>query len=89
MIEIISAEYVGGRRIKISFSDGASGEYDLTDILKQNGALLEPLRDESYFRAFFIECGALCWKNGLELAPGNIYRRLSDAGLLGKVGKAA
>ncbi|WP_394753034.1 hypothetical protein [Crenothrix sp.] len=37
-----------------------------------------PLNDESYFKQFFLELGALCWRNGLELSPSNIHKKLAD-----------
>jgi hypothetical protein len=42
-------------------------------LLRRKGPLLEPLRDEAYFRRLFIDAGALCWPNGLELAPARLY----------------
>jgi hypothetical protein len=37
-----------------------------------------PLNDNSYFQQFFLEFGALCWRNGLELSPGSIHRKLQE-----------
>jgi hypothetical protein len=42
-------------------------------LLQKNGSLLVPLRDENYFQRFFIDAGALCWPNGLELSPARLY----------------
>ncbi len=72
MIKVIAAHYEGDFRIKLEFSDGSAGEFDGRTLLLRNGPLLEPLRDEAYFRRCFIDAGALCWPNGLELAPARL-----------------
>jgi len=43
------------------------------DLLQRSGPLLVPLHDESYFKRVFIDAGALCWPNGLELSPQRLY----------------
>lgn len=72
MIKVISVRYVGDFRVALEFSDGIVGEYDGRTLLQRSGPLLEPLRDEAYFRRCFVDAGALCWPNGLELAPARL-----------------
>jgi hypothetical protein len=57
----------------VSFSDGKEGSFDGNELLQKSGSLLEPLREENYFRRFFIDAGALCWPNGLELSPARLH----------------
>ena len=73
MIKIIKARYVGNFQVELNFSDGQAGLFDGRTLLQRNGSLLEPLRQESYFRRVFIDAGALCWPNGLELSPAKLY----------------
>jgi hypothetical protein len=73
MIKVIEARYLGNFQIAFVFSDGKEGAFDGTALLKKSGSLLEPVRDENYFRRFFIDAGALCWPNGLELSPAHLY----------------
>jgi len=73
MIKVIEARYLGNFQIAAIFSDGKEGVFDGKVLLQKNGSLLEPLRDENYFRRFFIDAGALCWPNGLELSPARLY----------------
>ncbi len=47
--------------------------YTLID--RQYG-MVTALNDEVYFKQFFLELGALCWPNGLELSHGNIHQKL-------------
>ena len=60
MIKIIQARYAGNFQVALNFSDGESGVFDGRVLLQRRGSLLEPLRDETYFRRVFIDAGALC-----------------------------
>ena len=72
MIKLIEARYQGDFQVVLQFSDGKEGVYDGHALLKRNGPLLEPLREEAYFKRLFIDAGALCWPNGLELSPARL-----------------
>lgn len=79
MIKLLKARYLDGFRFELSFSDGSEGIFDLKAYLGgRDGPLLIPLRDETFARRAFIEAGALCWPNGLELSA----QRLHDPELL-------
>ena len=73
MIKLIEARYQGQFRVALRFSDGKEGIFDGRELLKRSGPLLDPLRDESYFKRVFIDAGALSWPNGLELAPARLH----------------
>lgn len=73
MIKLIEAHYKGDFQVMLTFSDGKEGVFDGRTLLQRSGPLLEPLRDEAYFRRVFIDAGALCWPNGLELSPARLY----------------
>jgi hypothetical protein len=73
MIKLIEARYLGNQQIAFTFSDGREGTFDGATLLQKTGSLLEPLRNENYFTKFFIDAGALCWPNGLELSPARLY----------------
>lgn len=89
MIKIIKAEYIEHKTIRVWFSDQTAGNYDLQPLLDKQTELVIPLQDEDYFKQFFLELGALCWKNGLELSPGNIHNKLRQQGKLQSDLKAA
>jgi hypothetical protein len=78
MIKITQAHHVQARVLRLSFSDNSYGDYDLQPLINRQTELVIPLNDESYFKQFFLELGALCWRNGLELSPGNIHRKLAE-----------
>lgn len=78
MIKIIQAHYVRQRILRLHFSDNAFGDYDLQAIIDRQTELVMALNDDGYFKQFFLELGALCWPNGLELSPGNIHRKMAE-----------
>jgi hypothetical protein len=73
MIKLLSARYLGDFQIELTFSDGKEGTFSGLALLKKQGPLLDALREESVFGRFFIDAGALCWPNGLELSPSRLY----------------
>lgn len=73
MIKLINAHYLGDFRVALTFSDGREGVFHGHDLLQRTGPLLVPLHEESYFKRVFIDAGALCWPNGLELSPQRLY----------------
>jgi len=80
MIKILEAHYAGNNRIELIFSDGQNGIFDLNAYLStRQGPLLESLRQETYLQRFFINAGALCWPNGLELSPDRLHELKSSA----------
>ena len=76
MLEVTSAEYVEGYKIRVTFNDGAAGIVDLTDVLW--GPVFEPLKDMDEFRRFAVSqlCHTLCWENGADLAPESLYEKM-------------
>ncbi|MCX7082794.1 MAG: DUF2442 domain-containing protein [Methylococcales bacterium] len=78
MIKIIRAQYSQQKVLRLYFSDNSWGDYDLQAVCDRQTELVIPLNDEQYFKTFFLELGALCWRNGLELSPSNIHRKLEE-----------
>ena len=89
MIKIIKAEYQHDFVIRLYFSDGASGDYDVAPLIAKNTVMTQLLTAPSFFRDFFIEMGALCWKNGFELSASGTYQTLFEIGKLHKFDIAA
>ena len=89
MIKIVSAKPLRDYLIAICFSDGSGGEYDLAPLIARKTMLTRPLANPDYFKEFFLELGALCWRNGFELSPAAVYRELETQGRLMKQFQAA
>ncbi len=72
---VAKARALEGYRIHVEFSDGLSGDIDLSDRLF--GPVFEPLKDQDLFRQVCVdEFGAVSWPNGADLAPDALYRAL-------------
>ena len=56
-------------------SDGTKGVFDGNMLFQHQGSLLEPIKDENYFRKVYIEAGALSWPHGLELSPASLWSK--------------
>jgi hypothetical protein len=68
---VVAAEYRGGYRIHLSFSDGREKTVDLASLLE--GPIFEPVRAPGYFGQFFLDGGAVAWPNGADVAPEALY----------------
>jgi hypothetical protein len=82
LIKMTKVEPLGGYRLRFHFSDGTVGERDFSDLLEQTGPMIEPLKDQDYFRRIFIEFGTPTWPNGFDLAPWALHSELAAAGSL-------
>lgn len=71
MPTVISANYEGGHRIRLSSSEGTVKTVDFPRCLR--GPIFEPLKDPSYFRRFFIDAGTVVWPNGADIAPETLF----------------
>ncbi len=78
MIKITQAEYLQDKIIQVHFSDGSWGDYDLQPLIDKQSSLTKALESEKIFKQFYLEMGALCWRNGLELGTGNIQDKLKN-----------
>jgi len=78
MIKVTGFRYLGDYQVALNFSDGKEGTFDGHALLRRNGPLLNPLREESYFQRMFLDAGALCWPNGLELSPARLHESCGE-----------
>jgi len=73
MISVISAEYVGDYKVRLSFSDGTEGVADLGDlVMNDSRPVFRPLRDKTVFRKFSVDY-TLAWNDDIDLAPEYLY----------------
>jgi len=84
MIKVARIRYLGGHRLRATFSDGMAGDYDFSAIVGEGGPMAEPLRDPAFFARVFLEDGALTWPNGFDAAPGWLRREIEAAGALSR-----
>ena len=67
MIRLTDAEYLGNFRVRLEFSDGASGIADFQGRL--DGPIFKPLNDPDAFGRFELTDHTLQWPNGADFAP--------------------
>lgn len=84
MIKLLSIRPAGDCALDLTFSDGAAARWSADSLIARDTELTRPLADPAYFRRAFIEAGALCWPNGLELSAPGLHRRLDEAGRLSR-----
>ena len=89
MIKIIKAETSGQAQLRLTVSDGTQGDYDFASLLGTDTVLTRPLNNPEYFNTHFLELGALCWRNGLELSPAALYSELQSGNKLTRAQQAA
>lgn len=74
MIKVLNARKADTFKLELDFSDHTQGVFDAAAYLAtRSGPLLDKLRDADYFSRFFIDAGALCWPNGLEISPTKVH----------------
>jgi hypothetical protein len=57
-----------------------AGRRSAAALIARDTDLTPPPRRPPYFGRAFIEAGALCWPNGLELSAPGLHRKLEEAG---------
>jgi hypothetical protein len=83
---VVSARYLDGYRLAVTFKDGKSGVVDLEKHLR-GAAVFKRLLDVQAFRDFHInpDFGVICWGNDLDIAPETIYSEATGARPTAKV----
>lgn len=84
MVDVVAVKPLGGYRLHVRFSDGSEGTRDFSALVKERGAITEPLRDETYFARVFLEYGALTWPNGYDMCPDWLRGEMEAAGELSR-----
>jgi Protein of unknown function (DUF2442) len=74
VIKILTTKSIAPFTLELSFSNGETGVFDATSYLaEKSGSLLTPLKTADYFERCFVDAGALCWPNGLELSGQRVF----------------
>jgi hypothetical protein len=66
-------EHLGGRRLRLTFSDGLVRELDFSGVLV--GGVFEPLNDPALFAQVSVDevAGTIAWPNGVDLDPDVLH----------------
>jgi len=79
---VVKAELVEEYRVRISFSDGATGVIDFRDRIVGRGGVFAALEDAQVFASFVIdeEAGTLVWPNGVDFCPETLHALATGRG---------
>jgi hypothetical protein len=81
VIKVLNIRHAGDWKLELEFSDHTHGIFDAeTYLVDRQGPLLDALRDPNYFKRAFVDAGAVCWPNGLELSAAQL-RELAKSGV--------
>lgn len=69
----INATYIGNFRLLIEFENGELRIADFGDYRDRNLGDFSDLKNEEYFKSFFVTEGDLQWPNGWDVAPDYLY----------------
>jgi hypothetical protein len=72
---ITSVRTLGQFRMELTFSDGSSGEADLSERIAGRGGVFQALEDPSFFDQVQVdpESGTVFWPNGVDYCPDELY----------------
>lgn len=69
-------------RLAATFNDGVTGTVDLSGLVNgSDPGVFEPLRDPVYFAKAYLDCGAVTWPNGADLAPDAMHKEINRSGI--------
>jgi hypothetical protein len=89
MIKVTKVKPLGDFKLELRFSDGTTGILDCAPIVAEDGPMVEPLRDPTFFARVFLEFGAPTWPNGYDIAPWTAKTEIEDAGALKRAEESA
>jgi hypothetical protein len=69
-------------QLTITFNDGMSGIVDVSALVNgPDAGVFEALRDPDFFATAYLDCGAVAWPNGADLAPDAMYKEIRRSGI--------
>ena len=74
---VASVEALPGYRLRVRFLDGLEGVVDMSGLVASPDAgVFSALADSEAFNRVFVALGAVCWPDGLDIAPDAIYAEI-------------
>jgi Protein of unknown function (DUF2442) len=71
-----------GWQLAVTFNDGTKGIVDVSELAHSSDAgVFEALRDPAYFAQAYLDCGAVTWPNGADLAPDGMHEEIRRSGV--------
>jgi hypothetical protein len=72
--DVIEVKPLEGHQVHLTFADGSAGIVNIAERVEFKG-VFAALADPTYFRQVKVnpELGTICWENGADLDPINLY----------------
>jgi len=69
-------------QLAVTFNDGLNGIVDVSVLVHGSDAgVFEALRDPAFFAQAYLDCGAVTWPNGADLAPDGMHEEIRRSGV--------
>lgn len=69
-------------QLAVTFNDGLTGIVDVAELVNAPDAgIFAALRDVDFFAQVRLECGAVAWPNGADLAPDAMHKEIRRTGI--------
>lgn len=72
--KIIAVEALDDYSLLCTFDDSTVKRFEMTQLIKRKGEMIEPLKKKSFFKNVFLEMGTPTWPNGYDVCPDLVYR---------------
>lgn len=78
---VTEVQALPGYRLKVRFRDGTIGTTDLSRLITgEQAGVFAALRDPKLFAQVRVECGAVTWPGGPDLAPDAMHEAIRAGG---------
>ena len=68
-------------QLAVTFNDGLNGIVDVSALVNgPDAGVFEALRDPAFFASAYLDCGAVAWPNGADLAPDAMHKEIRRCG---------
>ena len=69
-------------QLAVTFNDGSNGIVDVSALVNgPDAGVFEALRDPAFFATAYLDCGAVAWPNGADLAPDAMHKEIRRCGV--------
>lgn len=82
LVKVARLEGRPGHVLHVVFTSGEEGEADFSWVADSDWPMVQPLKDEAFFRKVFVSFGVPTWPNGFDVDAINLHREMKEKGLL-------
>jgi hypothetical protein len=69
-------------QLAVTFNDGLRGTVDISALVQgPDAGVFAALRDPAVFASAYLDCGAVTWPNGADLAPDAMHEAIRRCGV--------